>query len=338
MRYLNAHERALSRTLWEEAFPEDSKEFTDYYFTEKIKDNQILVLEEGGRIDAMIQRNPYTLQVKQEQWAVDYLVGVATRKECRHRGYMRKLLGKMMADMKNEHMPFCFLMPADEAIYRPFGFTFIYDQPYLEWCEEERLTKKTVQSEEMLKQLGLWLERWLSEHDQVYAVRTSEYLKRLLMEIESEQGTLQMVFDGEKLIGAESFWGLEERVLRLRYGEDSYVREMKPSKPAIMARIIDVDCFMSVISLRSETAETEETILLRVTDPLIEANDGLWKWTLTNDRSWLERAEDQTADAELTLTITELTAWLFGYEVPEQAAVFEPVVRTLEGVFLDEVV
>lgn len=338
MRYLNVSERALSRALWEEAFPEDSKAFTDYYFSEKIKDNRILVLENDGRIDAMLQRNPYTLQVKDEQWAVDYLVGVATRKECRHRGYMRKLLGKMMADMKKEQMPFCFLMPADEAIYRPFGFTFIYDQPYLEWCEEERLTKKTVQSEEMLKQLEVWLDRWLSEHDQVYAVRTAEYLKRLLMELASEQGTLQMVFDGERLIGAESFWGLEERVLRLRYGEDSYVREMKPSKPAIMARIIDVERFVSVISLRSESDEQEKTILLRLNDPLIEANEGLWNWTLTNERSWLERAADQTADAELELTITELTTWLFGYEVPESAAAFEHMVQTLEGVFLDEIV
>lgn len=338
MRYLSASERVLSRTLWEEAFPEDSKAFTDYYFAEKIKDNQILVLEEAGRIDAMLQRNPYTLQVKDERWNVDYLVGVATRKECRHRGYMRKLLGKMMADMKKEHMPFCFLMPADEAIYRPFGFTFIYDQPCLEWREEERLTKKTVQPEKMLKQLSLWLERWLSEHYQVYAVRTLEYLKRLLLELGSEQGTLQLVFDGEQLIGAESFWGLEERVLRLRYGEDSYVREMKPPKPAIMARIIDVECFMAVISLKSEAAETEKTILLRLEDPLIEANDGLWNWTLTKEGSWLERAADQTVDAELTLNITELTAWLFGYEVPKPAAAFNDMIQTLEGVFLDEVV
>lgn len=338
MRYLNVSERALSRTLWEEAFPEDSKAFTDYYFAEKIKDNQILVLENDGRIDAMLQRNPYTMQVKDEQWAVDYLVGVATRKECRHRGYMRKLLGKMMADMKKEHMPFCFLMPADEAIYRPFGFTFIYDQPYPAWSDEDCLTKKTVQSEKMLKELELWLDRWLSEHYQVYAVRTLEYLKRLLLELASEQGTLQMVFDGEKQIGAESFWGMEERVLRLRYGEDSYVQEMKPSKPAIMARIIDVERFMSVISLRSESGEQKKTVLLWLEDPLIEANEGLWNWTLTNERSWLERAADQTAYAELKLTVTELTAWLFGYKVPESAAAFEHTVQTLEGVFLDEVV
>lgn len=338
MRYLNASERALSRNLWEEAFPEDSKAFTDYYFSEKIKDNEILVLEEDGRIDAMLQRNPYTLQVKNEQWTVDYLVGVATRKTRRHRGYMSRLLEKMMDDMRNEHMPFCFLMPADEAIYRPFGFTFVFDQPYMEWREEGKLTKRTVQSEKMLKQLILWMEQWLAAHAQVYAVRSSEYLKRLTAELASEQGTLQMVFDGERLIGAESFWGLDERVLRLRYGEDSYVREMKPSKPAIMARIMDAECFMSVISLRTEITEAERTILLRLTDPLIKANDGLWNWTLTKTNSWIERAADQNAEAELTLTITELTAWLFGYEVPQHASAFHHVVQPLKGVFLDEVV
>ena len=48
IRYLNGDEKGASRDLWEEAFPEDSRSFDDYYFLEKMKDNRILVLEEGG--------------------------------------------------------------------------------------------------------------------------------------------------------------------------------------------------------------------------------------------------------------------------------------------------
>ena len=68
IRYLTEEERGLSRDLWEEAFPEDSRSFDDYYFSEKIKENRILALcrdEEGvspASIESMIQLNPYEIQ------------------------------------------------------------------------------------------------------------------------------------------------------------------------------------------------------------------------------------------------------------------------------------
>lgn len=146
VRYLDDHEKIRSRNLWEEAFPEDSQSFDDYYFTEKVKDNRILVLENNGQIDSMLHLNPYLLQVKDFRWRIDYIVGVATRADCRHRGYMRRLLGRMMADLRVENMPFCFLMPADEAIYRPFGFTYIYRKPQWKWKKtpERRSIKETA--------------------------------------------------------------------------------------------------------------------------------------------------------------------------------------------------
>lgn len=340
MRYLETSERMLSRDLWEEAFPEDSRQFGDYYFSEKIKDNRVLVLEENGRIDAMIQLNPYELQVKDQRWKIDYLVGVATRKDRRHRGYMRRLLAKMMADMRAEQMPFCFLMPADEAIYRPFGFTFIYDQPWFGWKGEMAYERKRVslESEDSLAQASDWMNRWLKERYQVYAIRDRAYVGRLVKEIASEQGTLELVFDGNHIIGAESFWGIEKKVQRLLYAEASYIKEVKNPKPAIMARIIDMEHFMQVICLKQTVEKETETIILQMEDPLVPENQGTWRWTLNHETSWLEKLETSVIAPDLTLTITELTAWLFGYDTPEAAAAFSDVIQQLQGVFLDEVV
>ena len=49
MRYLKQEEKKRCRKLWEEAFPEDSQAFDDYYFAEKLKDNRILAEEEDGK-------------------------------------------------------------------------------------------------------------------------------------------------------------------------------------------------------------------------------------------------------------------------------------------------
>ena len=48
--YLKEEEKFWCRNLWEEAFPEDSKEFVNYYFKEKLKDNRILALKEGEKL------------------------------------------------------------------------------------------------------------------------------------------------------------------------------------------------------------------------------------------------------------------------------------------------
>ncbi len=385
--YLTGDEKQCCRKLWEEAFPEDSREFGDYYFREKLKDNRILALVEeaeeeqlgiqeikarrtgetklSGNVQAMLHRNPYRLMVCGQQWQVDYLVGVATRKERRHRGYMRQLLLRMMDDMRRERMPFCFLMPADEAIYRPFGFTFIFRQPWFELTERgqglrtERwipyrgeISSQVMEKKESEKKLAVlsgWMNQWLANQYQVYAVRDEAYLSRLAKELASEEGTLDVFFDGDRIAAVESWWGSTQRERRLLYGEEPYVKTVDiEEKPAIMARIICPEEFVRVIRLRKKQQE-EMTVSLRLRDPLIAENDGTWLWHLNGEESWLERAElngeksrlgraELNGEADLTLTIEELTAWLFGYQVPAEAGKFADRIETLESVFLDEIV
>ena len=399
--YLTGDEKQSCRKLWEEAFPEDSREFGDYYFREKLKDNRILALVEeaeeeqlgiqeikarrtgetklSGNVQAMLHRNPYRLMVCGQQWQVDYLVGVATRKERRHRGYMRQLLLRMMDDMRREGMPFCFLMPADEAIYRPFGFTFIFRQPWFELTERgqglrtERwipyrgeISSQVMEKKESEKKLAVlsgWMNQWLANHYQVYAVRDEEYLSRLAKELASEEGTLDVFFDGDRIVAVESWWGSTQQERRLLYGEEPYVKTVDAEeKPVIMARIICPEEFVRVIRLRKKQQEEEEmTVSLRLRDPLIAENDGTWLWHLNGEKSWLERAElngeesrlgraelngeesrlgraELNGETDLTLTIEELTAWLFGYQVPAEAGKFADRIETLERVFLDEIV
>lgn len=63
----------------------------------------------------------------------------------RHRGYMRSLLLQMMEDMRKRQLPFCFLMPAAEAIYTPFQFAFIYDQPVWNLKEDIKLKHTSIE-------------------------------------------------------------------------------------------------------------------------------------------------------------------------------------------------
>lgn len=122
IRYLETEEKGRCLDLWREAFPEDSTEFCDYYFKEKMKDNKVLVREENGEIVSMLHRNPYRIYMRGSEAVCDYIVGVSTLVAGRHKGYMRSLMLAMLRDMQEERMPFTFLMPARESLVPSLRF------------------------------------------------------------------------------------------------------------------------------------------------------------------------------------------------------------------------
>ncbi len=371
IRYLDNQEKGRTKDLWREAFPEDSEDFLDYYDQEKMSINQVLVREEDGVIQSMLHQNPYRLQVRDTFWSVDYIVAVATRTDMRHRGYMRSLLIRMMTHMREQQMPFCFLMPAAEAIYTPFQFAFIYDQPVWNLKEDIKLkhtsieetvpagnmmgmdvADKLVQQIQPIQMAADWMQQWLEQRYEVFTKRDTDYVTSLIREVKSELGSLDFLYDQKQLVGIQSIWGCKEKEQRLLYTEDGY-SELEKKKPAIMARLITLETFVPVIHLK-EDAETEQfTVCLELEDSLIPQNDGHFIWTLDHNGSQLEKLTGQIGTMEealaqtewetdrvLHLKIEELTQWLFGYRIPEAVKQYAGAeqIDVLSRIFLDEVV
>lgn len=148
-----------ARALWEEVFHEDSQKFTDYYFEHKAVHNVGYVIGESP-YKAMMFRTPYPIQLGKKQKELSYLVGVATRKEDRHKGYMSGLLRYSLEEMYKEKQPFTFLMPANPAIYEPFDFQYIYEREnwtfkdeskQVPWLESLMEGNVTTEEENILK-------------------------------------------------------------------------------------------------------------------------------------------------------------------------------------------
>lgn len=347
--YLLQGEKQRCRELWKEAFPEDSDEFTDYYFKEKIKDNQILAREEGGRIISMLHRNPYQIQAGSQIWQCDYIVGVATAQDHRKKGHMRELLSRALQDMREDKIPFCFLMPADENIYLPFGFTYIFDQPQCMLDDKTKMENEFTSvkvgidgGEDILAEVAEWMQKWLSRHYEVYTVRDVRYVKNLLEELESEAGYLELMYSDKtfalaaKIVGMYAEWGLKTREQRLLLGESGVICREMQKKPAIMGRILHLQEFVKVICLKNTAEMDDLSLILKIEDSLLGENNRIWCWHLNHETSWIAVEEYHSPD--ITLSIQELTSWLFGYNVPVQAEAYNDTIRVLKGVFLDEVV
>ena len=172
--YLPEDKKERSRGLYKEAFPEDTEKFVDFYYTCKTRDNQILALEQDGELVSMVHLNPYTMIVNGFETPVNYIVAVATRKEYRHRGYMRLLLVRALQDMAVQNMPFTFLMPASEGIYAPFDFVWI--------CSYTELPPRVVR-------MGAEGQNcYLASHYQMFCKRDARYMENLNAEKEAEKG------------------------------------------------------------------------------------------------------------------------------------------------------
>lgn len=254
VRKLETGEHGITRPLWEEVFSEDTREFLDYYYYIKAKENEIFVVEEDGELCSMLHLNPYTLAVGSRQAESAYIVAVATKEACRSRGFMRALLHTSLQHMYDRKVPFTFLMPAAEAIYRPYDFRFIYRQDVgtlsgageaagggkattgAQAAEEGRLTGSDAalwQAGEAADFFGQnFSGRW-----QVYALRDAAYYQTMIMEQQSERGGVRFVRDRGQLIGMYAYAvedGMEIREpLFLPGYEDAFsfsVRELLKSR------------------------------------------------------------------------------------------------------------
>lgn len=336
IRYLEPEEKLETRKLWQEAFPEDSESFDNYYYDEVVKNNRIIAKIEDGELLTMVHLNPYRIRVRNQIWDCDYIVGVATKADRRHEGHMRDALVFMLKDMMEQKVPFCFLMPADEKIYLPFDFTFIYDQP--KWkLQEQADVQKVPFDENRTREVADWMGQWLENQYQVHSVRDEKLLERHIRELESEKGQLYLLENDDELVGIQSVWGSERQEQRELLCDPQYVEEAGESHPAIMARIVDLQEFVSVICLKEDCIQNSLTVKLRIYDEILDENEGTYLWHLNKESSYLEKLENEDTIEVPEFTIAEMTSWLFGY-VKVHKAEWCQEIRVLEGVFLDEVV
>ena len=241
--------------------------------------------------------------------------------------------------MNRAHVPFTFLMPADEAIYRPFQFAFIYRQPRFQLTEKalETLSCRPCSSREDAVLAASFMEQWLKERFEAWCRRDEAYAARLMRELASEDGILEFLMKEEngeeKLAGLHGEWGLEKREQRLLYAEgpSGYPGEKEKEKPAIMARVTDVEGHFSrwfpeeILPLRAQSSQTgprkktesEPDGYLEIADPFLPACAG--RYAIVTDKAGGARAvkTDEAGEKQsketLAISIDGLAQWLFGF-------------------------
>lgn len=216
-----AVENQRARKLYEEIFDEDSPAFVDYYFRVKAAENEIFVVEnEKQEILATLHLNPYKMMFCGEKAKTNYIVAVATRADCRHQGMMRSLLQASLQEMYRREETFTWLMPAAEAIYRPFGFRFIYEKNKMTVTADVLRRAETDENwqihsdqevsgdifceeakKEDLAELAYFAEKQLSKLAEVYTVHDIAYFEQRMQEVGCEGGSLILIRKEKEICG-----------------------------------------------------------------------------------------------------------------------------------------
>lgn len=216
-----AVENQRARKLYEEIFDEDSPAFVDYYFRVKAAENEIFVVEnEKQEILATLHLNPYKMMFCGEKAKTNYIVAVATRADCRHQGMMRSLLQASLQEMYRREETFTWLMPAAEAIYRPFGFRFIYEKNKMTVTADVLRRAETDENwqihsdqevsgdifceeakKEDLAELACFAEKQLSKLAEVYTVHDIAYFEQRMQEVGCEGGRLVLIRNENRICG-----------------------------------------------------------------------------------------------------------------------------------------
>ena len=103
--YDDKSHRDLIFQMYQDVF-KDPEKFAEYYFDVIYPKNQVLMAWDGSRPKGMIHLNPYRMKISDKEFDAHYIVAVATRKEMRRKGVMRKMLCRVLNDMAERNEPF----------------------------------------------------------------------------------------------------------------------------------------------------------------------------------------------------------------------------------------
>jgi len=340
------------KKLWQYCF-NDTPEFVEWFFANRFSPNNTLVLYEGNKVESALQLLPYKINLRDREMCTSYLVGVSTWPEARGRGYVTKLLKKATELMRERQQWVSVLLPFQYSFYRKYGWEVCYEfllyQDCADWSPMQgsnHATIKPIDLEADLYLLGksysyftryyngsmsrdkddwarLWMDHVLDGGVGYILTEESGELGYVLFSIAGQNLHIrELIFTGYrakrellrfigKHQGQVSTWSWRAPMDDMTYMEMLDPRKNLCKFPFAMGRIIDVEQALSNIPMN-----VDMEIVLEVTDPFIEWNNGRFRLSVDNGKLTVRKT---MKSAESLLSIQTLNQLLWGTIHPRKA-------------------
>ena len=328
--------------IWNYCF-DDGPKFTDYYFNDKYKHENTIVVEDDEEIVSSLQLNQYNLKLNDKIYDTSYVVGVSTFPQARGKGYMKHIMDFTLNELYRKNQLVSILMPIDYRLYRKYGYEHCYDQIEYEIDIEDLSGFK---SKGFLKKAKLDnindlinIENNFLENLNGTIIRDKNYYENLFKEVESEDGHIYIHEDELKdgyiiyFINNENIFVRElyynnlnalKGILRFLYNHNTQCKKVTISspiddkirfilynpktaniklKPFMMGRVINFKKYLESLNIKSNE---NLSINISVKDDFIKENNKIFKIHLNNNKLNVESG-DYIPDVEFNInTITQL--------------------------------
>lgn len=355
--------------IWNYCF-NDGPKFTDYYFNNKYKNYNTIVVEEEANIVSSLQLNQYKIKLNDKEYSTSYVVGVSTLPEARGRGYMKHIMDFTLNELYKKNQLVSILMPIDYRLYRKYGYEHCYDQIEYEINIEDLRGFKSLGS---LKKASLNhineminIEESFLENLNGIVVRDENYYKNLFKEVESEDGHIYIhenegsdgyiiyFINGESIFVRELYYkniNALKGILRLIYNHNTQCKKVNITspvddkirfvlsnprtvtmklKPFMMGRIINFKKFLESLNIESNN---QSSLIISLKDDYIKENNKIFKITLENNQLSVEEGK---FDYDVEFNINTISQLAFSYISAKEAYLLNNLEENKEAIeFLD---
>ena len=328
--------------IWNYCF-DDGPKFTDYYFNDKYKHENTIVVEDDEEIVSSLQLSQYNLKLNDKIYDTSYVVGVSTFPQARGKGYMKHIMDFTLNELYRKNQLVSILMPIDYRLYRKYGYEHCYDQ--IEY-EIDIADLSGFKSKGFLKKAKLDnindlinIENNFLKDLNGTIIRDKNYYESLFKEVESEDGHIYIHEDELKdgyiiyFINNENIFVRElyynnlnalKGILRFLYNHNTQCKKVTISspiddkirfilsnpktaniklKPFMMGRVINFKKYLESLNIKSNE---NLSINISVKDDFIKENNKIFKIHLNNNKLNVESG-DYIPDVEFNInTITQL--------------------------------
>ncbi|MBQ7943253.1 MAG: hypothetical protein IJ326_04220 [Lachnospiraceae bacterium] len=338
-----------TRALWKEAFPDVSDEYLEYYFKNRAMDALAFVESDEQQMVSMLHLLPYSAAMRRNPPSPGYnrlpcmadvvrvdtnfITGLATKEAYRNHGNAQRVLKSALEYQNRMKVPFTFMTTEQAELADECGFYPIYERELYE-LKKEQISKEMLQrahegekimletghvlsalEKSELLSLAHFVNANLCKTYGMFHIRSAVYYENRHNEALSKNGDIFVLRRDGKIVGYFVFFDEREEVVKEAIFEKKDEMQQffyceHDRKPHIMARIVNLPEILKHISSNGNV-----TVAIRINDPIMSENDGLFIWYLNEKGSYMERIEETEAlkkyRPELTVSIGELTAFLF---------------------------
>lgn len=322
------------------------------------KDGKLTELELVPRT-AALRKNPRSASAGRVPNMTDIervgtnLISAAALQEAHNNEAAGTLMSGVLAYQFQMQAPLCLVespLSGGESLGR-LGFHYVYDRPVytlntqtvsVEMLERAArgetvsldipgVTLQAVGREELLS-LAHFVNARLCGQYGFFMIRSASYYESVQEKLLAAGGNLFQIMEHGVRKGYFAYTNtadsIREAVFDQAFDRECYLLTERGKKPAVMARIVNMPEL-----LKHVTGKGRITVAIRIKDPVVAENDGLFIWYINEEGSRMERVEDpvfeQEKDSsmrpEVTAAIGEFTAFLFAYIKLKQNAKFDSI-------------